>query len=271
MRESLLKSALFIGVPRVRLSYLAPFSITYFIQVILSMSGLMEVFEDDVKINLRSESLRYSDSPPEILNQNNIDLSRTEWALLIRTATPENIESIKARGRRLWDSVYEPHADKLHSKLHSYHPDFIGMCRRSPFTPTFFFQFIVNRRKVLPRFGHSGPIFWNQLLIFRSNLAFIIQSYGALFAPLPGKNEQGNLSRALGSVAAVACLRAEGGVGPQLTSHIYGLLKARYEEDQSVEEKWLSSEEGAEWVLRTVDSVLDVVKPDVDDVSRAKL
>jgi len=145
---------------------------------------------------------------------------------LIRTAAPENIESIKARGRRLWNSVYEPHADKLHAKLHSYHPDFI---------------------------------------------AFIIQSYGALFAPLPGQNVQGNLSRTLGSVAAAACLRAEGGVGPQLTSHIYGLLKARYEEEQSVEDKWLSSEEGAEWVLRTVDSVLDVVKPDVDYASRAKL
>lgn len=43
-----------------------------------------------------------------------------------RTGTPENIESIIARGRALWDSIYEPHADKLHDKLGSYHPDFIG-------------------------------------------------------------------------------------------------------------------------------------------------
>jgi len=43
-----------------------------------------------------------------------------------RTSTPENIETTVARGRALWSSIYEPHADKLHAKLGSYHPDFIG-------------------------------------------------------------------------------------------------------------------------------------------------
>jgi hypothetical protein len=42
-----------------------------------------------------------------------------------RTATSENIESTLVRGRALWDSIYTPHADKLHDKLGSYHPDFI--------------------------------------------------------------------------------------------------------------------------------------------------
>ena len=43
-----------------------------------------------------------------------------------RTATPENIEEITARGKALWASIYQPHAQKLHDKLGSYHPDFIG-------------------------------------------------------------------------------------------------------------------------------------------------
>ncbi|EEB88598.1 hypothetical protein MPER_13492, partial [Moniliophthora perniciosa FA553] len=79
--------------------------------------------------------------------------------------------------------------------------------------------------------------------------------------------DQGNLSRALGSVVGVACLRAEERVVPQLTSHVFGLLKARYMENQSEEDVWLSSDEGAEWVLRTVDEVLDGVKMD----AKAKL
>jgi len=44
-----------------------------------------------------------------------------------RTANPENIDAIIARGTALWNSIYEPHAIKLHDKLASYHPDLI--CR----------------------------------------------------------------------------------------------------------------------------------------------
>ncbi|KAF8268301.1 hypothetical protein EI94DRAFT_1771663 [Lactarius quietus] len=91
-------------------------------------------------------------------------------------------------------------------------------------------------------------------------ISFIIQSYGSVLSPLPGgAHEQGNLSRALGSVVGVACLRAEGRVGPQLTSHVFGLLKARATEGLSEEDRWLASDEGAEWVIRTVDTLLDVV------------
>lgn len=103
------------------------------------------------------------------------------------------------------------------------------------------------------------------------HIAFIIQSYGAVLSPLPGQPkvygesssvddpDQGNLSRALGSVVGIAALRAEGGVGPQLTSHIFGLLKARVEKNLSEEDKWLSSDEGTEWIIRIVDEVLDGV------------
>jgi len=184
MRESALKSVIFIGVPR----------------VILSLTALHEALEDEVKHALRSHSRRTADS--------------------------DNITSIVTKGMTLWKSIYQPHADKLYDKLGSYHPDFIS---------------------------------------------FIIQSYGSVLSPLSGGTkaysdtssledlDQGNLSRALGSVVGIASLRAEGGVGPQLTSHIFGLLKARNTENQTEEDKWLSSDEGTEWVLRTVDEILDGV------------
>ncbi|KAF8505533.1 hypothetical protein F5888DRAFT_1649837, partial [Russula emetica] len=104
-----------------------------------ALAGLTDALEDDVKAGLRTNSRR--------------------------TATPENIGVIIARGTALWNSIYEPHAVKLHDKLASYHPDFIS---------------------------------------------FIIQSYGSVLSPLPGADEQGNLSRTLGSVVGVACLRTEG-------------------------------------------------------------
>ena len=78
-------------------------------------------------------------------------------------------------------------------------------------------------------------------------------------------NERGNLSRAMTSVVGSACLRAEGGVGPQLTSHVFGLLKARAAGDQGYEmneeDRWLATDEGAEWVILTVDAILDAVVP----------
>lgn len=103
--------------------------------------------------------------------------------------------------------------------------------------------------------------------------AFIIQCYGSVLSPLPGgiksysdtssleDLDQGNLSRAMGSIVGIATLRAEGRVGPQLISHVFGLLKARDAENfnLSEEDKWLASDEGTEWVIRTVDEVLDAV------------
>lgn len=184
MRESALKSSIFVGVPR----------------TILSLAGLNEAMEDDVKAGLRKQSIRS------------------------RTATPENIDEIVSRGKALWTTIYRPHAEKLYNKLGSYHPDFIE---------------------------------------------FIIQAYGSVLSPLPRDGEQevqGNLSRALGSVVGTACLRAEGRVGPQLTSHVFGLLKARDVDGLSEEDYWLASDEGTEWVIRTVDEILDVVKPEEDEI-----
>ncbi|KAG6911673.1 hypothetical protein DXG01_007923 [Tephrocybe rancida] len=196
MRESALKSAIFVGVPR----------------VILSLAELHQALDDDVKKSLRTQSRRL--------------------------ATPGDIESTIMRGRALWNSIYAPHADKLHDKLGAYHPDFIS---------------------------------------------FIIQSYGTVLSPLPGgmktfhdeskfdDPDQGNLSRALGSVVGIAALRAEGRVGPQLISHTFGLLKARYDENLSAEDAWLASDEGTEWVIRTVDEILDVVVPSEDQGEEVKV
>lgn len=78
-------------------------------------------------------------------------------------------------------------------------------------------------------------------------------------------DERGNLSRAMTSVVGSACLRTEGGVGPQLISHVFGLLKARTAGDQGYEmneeDRWLATDEGTEWVIKTVDSILEVVAP----------
>lgn len=176
MRESALKSCIFVGVPR----------------TILSLAGLNEVLEDDVKAGLRKE--------PSVK----------------RVPTAENVDEILTRGRTLWQSIYTPHDEKLYNKLGEYHPDFIE---------------------------------------------FIIQAYGGVLAPQPGgASEQGNLSRAMGSVVGTACLRAETRVGPQLISHVFGLLKARDVEGLSEEDYWLATDEGTEWVIRTIDKILDIVQ-----------
>jgi hypothetical protein len=104
-----------------------------------------------------------------------------------------------------------------------------------------------------------------------------------VLAPLPGAPAPtGDLSRTLTSVVGAACLRAEGGVGPQLTSHVFGLLKARDwagagagagagEGEGALDDadRWLSSDEGAEWVVRTTDTIVDAVRDAPQE--RAKL
>lgn len=103
-------------------------------------------------------------------------------------------------------------------------------------------------------------------------ITFIILAYGTILAPLPGPApQQGNLTRALGSVVGIATLRAEGRVGPQLTSHVFGLLKARNVEGKNEEDTWLSTDEGTEWVIRTVDEIVDGVTQAGVEEEKAKL
>jgi hypothetical protein len=102
-----------------------------------------------------------------------------------------------------------------------------------------------------------------------SAAAFVINSYGSVLAPLAeGDAVQGNLGRALSSVVGASCLRAEGGVGPQLISHVFGLLKARDAPGLTAEEQWLASDAGAEWVVRTTDAVADAVRAEAGEKAR---
>ncbi|GJJ07373.1 hypothetical protein Clacol_001575 [Clathrus columnatus] len=108
-------------------------------------------------------------------------------------------------------------------------------------------------------------------------MSFITTSYGVVFSPWfkgdPGYGP-GNLSRTLGSVVGVACLRTESGVGPQLISHVYGLLKSNVEyegKEPTDGEKWLASEQGTEWVINSIDQIGDVARSGIDAELKARL
>lgn len=64
--------------------------------------------------------------------------------------------------------------------------------------------------------------------------------------------------RMLTSLIAIACLRAQTGVGPQVLSHVFGLRKAF--DDGTAEDveggRWLASDEGSKWILETVDRIV---------------
>ncbi|KLT44162.1 hypothetical protein CC85DRAFT_283951 [Cutaneotrichosporon oleaginosum] len=73
------------------------------------------------------------------------------------------------------------------------------------------------------------------------------------------------LGRVLTSVIAIAGLRAQTGVGPQVTSHVFGLKKALLEGgggDGSVlqGQEWLTSDEGVTWVIESVDEIGAVMR-----------
>jgi hypothetical protein len=96
---------------------------------------------------------------------------------------------------------------------------------------------------------------------------FIISGeYGALFTD-PPRTTGANVGRITTSLVAIACLRAQQGVGPQVLSHVFGLRKAwddgtwRDEKEAGDEEgiRWLVSDEGCTWVLQKVDEIVEVL------------
>lgn len=144
-----------------------------------------------------------------------------------RTLTPANIEQRKADGLALWTSVYDPFQTKLVDRLAESHPD-------------------------LP------------VHILGSHYASILSNPAA---DQP-RGKLADVGRVLTSLVAVATLRAQTGVGPQVLSHVFGLRKAIQQgfherEAESAEEQrgleWLAGEEGAEWLLRSVDEIVDKV------------
>ncbi|KAI6709181.1 hypothetical protein JHW43_008286 [Diplocarpon mali] len=99
-------------------------------------------------------------------------------------------------------------------------------------------------------------------------LFIVNHAYGALFADPPslGRDAGARVGRVLTSIVAVACLRAQTGVAPQVTSHVFGLRKAF--EDGSARApgelavqggEWLASDEGSTWLLGAVDALVQAI------------
>ena len=77
------------------------------------------------------------------------------------------------------------------------------------------------------------------------------------------KPRETHVGRVLTSLVAIACLRAQTGVGPQVVSHIFGLRKAYERGDAEATGevevqggKWLSTEEGNQWILEWIDELV---------------
>ncbi|KAK0246944.1 hypothetical protein LTR35_017310 [Friedmanniomyces endolithicus] len=82
--------------------------------------------------------------------------------------------------------------------------------------------------------------------------------YGGMLSD-PQPNMPVNVGRVLTSIVAIACLRSQTGVGPQVMSHVFGLRKAF--EDGSAESdvkggRWLATDEGTEWILNSIDDIV---------------
>lgn len=148
------------------------------------------------------------------------DVTRKLATTPTRRPTRENIDSTLQRGRKLWDSVYRPYEDKLYDKLAQSHPD-------------------------LPMF-------------------ILSHNYAGLLSDPEERGQLASVGRIHTSLVAITCLRAQTGVGPQVLSHVFGLRKAlddgsyKLDKDGENEEavRWLASDDGSEWVLKTVDSVV---------------
>jgi hypothetical protein len=96
--------------------------------------------------------------------------------------------------------------------------------------------------------------------------------YGPLLAnPEGDRGGLATIGRNLTSVVAVACLRAQTGVGPQVISHVFGLRKG-VEQGTHKEEfahaqgeaegiERLASDEGCEWLLKSVDAIAGAIGP----------
>ncbi|GAA5941527.1 Pxp2p [Sporobolomyces koalae] len=152
-----------------------------------------------------------------------------------REQSPETVQQVLSSATTLWNSIYDPHSQKLLEKLSESHPDL----------PVHILS------------SHYGPL---------------------LADPLPrALRGHAKVGRVLTSVVAIACLRAQGGVGPQVTSHVFGLRKSlerqpsrtdqskttirkgEEEEEEVQGQDWLASEQGCEWVLEQVDRIVEVV------------
>ncbi|KAI0376304.1 mitochondrial protein [Hypomontagnella monticulosa] len=90
--------------------------------------------------------------------------------------------------------------------------------------------------------------------------------YSNLLSNPRGVDAPVKVGRVLTSLVAIACLRTQTGVGPQVVSHIFGLRKA-YEHgdahaagEEPVEGgPWLATEDGNIWMLENIDKLVNVI------------
>ncbi|KAI0427711.1 hypothetical protein F5Y09DRAFT_333155 [Xylaria sp. FL1042] len=90
--------------------------------------------------------------------------------------------------------------------------------------------------------------------------------YSNLLSNPRDAQKQEPVGRVLTSLVAIACLRAQTGVGPQVVSHVFGLRKA-YEYGQAHAEgekpveggEWLASDDGNMWLLESVDKLIHAI------------
>ncbi|TEY33316.1 hypothetical protein BOTCAL_0680g00040 [Botryotinia calthae] len=95
---------------------------------------------------------------------------------------------------------------------------------------------------------------------------FILNSYSSLFTDPSVSSRPVKIGRVLTSLIGITCLRAQTGVGPQVTSHVFGLRNA-FEDgtykaagEEPVEGgEWLAGEEGNTWILNTVDKIVEAI------------
>lgn len=146
-----------------------------------------------------------------------------------REFTAANIEGRKSDGLALWDQVYLGFERKLLDKLAQSHPD-------------------------LP------------VHILHSHYANLLSNPPASQSHASTITGGASVGRVLTSLVAIACLRAQTGVGPQVVSHIFGLRKA-YENGDAVAEgqehveggEWLASENGNIWLLENIDNLVHAI------------
>lgn len=144
-----------------------------------------------------------------------------------REVSADNIEQRKTDGLALWDSVYHGFERKLLSKLAQSHPDLPVHIISSHYAGS-----LSNPSRETYTDGEEKP-------------------------------REAQVGRVLTSLVAIACLRAQTGVGPQVVSHIFGLRKAYERGDAQAEGevevqggKWLSTDEGNAWILEWVDELV---------------
>lgn len=189
-----------------------------------SASNPVEIAEFIREVGLKCISFNGIPRTINCLNAFKSGLPESVSAQLSRTPTraptPQNISAIGERGRALWNSIYRPFENKLYDKLADSHPD-------------------------LP-------------------VHILNSHYGALLSD-PARNPGAAAGRVLTSIVAVACLRAQTGVGPQVVSHVFGLRKSLEDGSWASDVvsgdgvRWLASDEGNEWILKSVDSIVEAI------------